>query len=97
MYFFISSHSSHYGSGYNRLCLPPYLVSGYQHNDYDQNGALLYGSSYETGNAGVSGMRVVDNAPVACAVCEARRGAVLMIPGKYNETSSRQSRSLCYI
>lgn len=85
---FSSSLHSHTGSGHNRLCLPPYLASGDQHLDSNQNGGLLYGSSYETNSAGVPGMRVVDNAPVACAMCEATRGAVFTIPGKSFKTQA---------
>ena len=80
-FIFVSEHHSHYGSGYNRLCLPSYPDTGDQHSDSNQNGGFVYGSTYETGNSGVAAMRGVDNGAIACAVCEARRGAVTMIPG----------------
>ena len=78
---FCSSASSQSGSGYNRLCLPASPSFGTQHSDANQDAALLYGSTFETTNAGVSGMTSVDNRAVPCAVCEARRGGVIMIPG----------------
>ena len=78
-----SSASPQSGSGYNRLCLPSSPSSENQHSDGNEDGALLYGSTYKTAGAGVTRMQSVDNGAVPCAMCEAQRGGVIMIPGMF--------------
>ena len=79
MAFARASHE-HTGSGYNALCLanPGYAFAS---TDGNQDGDLLYGTTFQTSGFGVTDLLRVHNYTVACAVCEARAAATYVVHG----------------
>jgi hypothetical protein len=74
-------HYTHTGSGGNTLCLaqtPEWLM----YDDAAQNGALIYGTEFETAVYGVASLVPLQNRDPQCVVCEVPRSAQLMIPGR---------------
>ena len=78
-----SGHYNHNGSGANHLCLtstPSW--SGASYHDASQNGALLYGTEFETSGYGVSTLVNRYQYDARCALCLVDAASVsLMIPG----------------
>jgi hypothetical protein len=75
------AHQTHAGSGANTLCLhdtPQWLTF----NDGDQNGALLYGTEFETTTFGVSSLTGVNDRDARCVVCEVPRANQILVPGR---------------
>jgi hypothetical protein len=69
--FVAGSYYSYTGSGANLLCMTPNTTYA-DHNDNNQEGALLYGYEYETGSGALRSQayRSVHNYEIPCAVCE---------------------------
>jgi hypothetical protein len=75
------AHYTHTGSGANTLCLsqtPEWL----SYDDGNQNGALIYGTEFETRAYGVAPLQGLQDLDGTCVVCEVPRAAQIMIPGR---------------
>ena len=72
------AYFTHAGSGSNYLCLPsdPEYYSDGKPTTYP---AYVYSSEYETWGTELTGL---ENHNVPCAVCEAQRQAMIMVPAK---------------
>ena len=69
------------GSGANTLCLsktPEWL----SYDDGNQNGALIYGTEFETMGYGVAPLAGLQDLDGTCVVCEVPRSSQVMIPGR---------------
>lgn len=79
--FVASTHHTQPGSAVNQLCLassPTWL--GF--SDANQNGALLYGTEYQTQGYGVIGLAPLNDLDADCALCrQPAADAMFMYPG----------------
>lgn len=80
MSLYYRSHDTHSGGGYNSLCVHSSPSTDGAQNDHQQ-GAYLYGFAYGTRGYGVEELQGVHSYGIPCAVCEAKRGDVFMVPG----------------
>lgn len=76
--------SGYYNAGgiSSALCLtddPKFAIGAV--NDGDQNGAVLYGTEYETSGFGIASLKPLQDKDVPCAVCLKQVSLTLMIPG----------------
>jgi len=80
-----SGHYSHKGGISSQLCLTdkPTFADG-DVSDGDQNGALLYGTEYETSSYGIKSLKALNDFDAPCAVCLKSAAISLMIPGTIN-------------
>lgn len=76
-----SGNYNHSGGGDTNLCLPkdPEWAA---YDDANQNGALVYGTEFETNGYGVSTLAGLQDRDATCAVCEVAKRKVLMVPAK---------------
>ena len=74
------AHYSHPGTAANYICLP-HNPEYYRSGARGRYPAYVYGAEYETWG---SSLNRLGNHNVPCAVCEARKQAMLMIPAKIN-------------
>lgn len=78
-----SGHYNHSGSGTNMLCLtnaPSW--SGASFSDANQNGALIYGTEFQTSSGQISTLTSFHDRDAVCAVCLVNHASeTLMIPG----------------
>jgi len=75
------AHYTHTGGGASTLCLhetPEWLT----YDDANQNGALLYGTEYETKGYGVASLVPLQDRDARCVVCEVPRSAEVLVPGR---------------
>ena len=81
---FYRSHYGNSGSGFNKVCLPlnPLNSSDWRQSDTGNGGGRLYGVQYVT-DSNVQDLYQVNGKVVPCAVCEALRGPIIMIPGSF--------------
>jgi hypothetical protein len=77
-----SGHYNHKGGISSQLCLTdkPTFANG-DVSDGNQNGALLYGTEYETSSYGINSLKNLHNFSAPCAVCLKPASISLMIPG----------------
>jgi len=76
-----TAHYAHSGSGHNTLCLTDSPTWG-DHNDGNQQGALIYGMEYETSGFGLSTLAGLQNYDARCTVCLRTPATVsVMVPG----------------
>ena len=74
------AHYTHPGTAANYICLP-HNPEYYRSGARGRYPAYVYGAEYETWG---SSLNRLGNHNVPCAVCEARKQAMLMIPAKIN-------------
>ena len=74
------AHYAHPGTAANYICLPHH-PEYYNYNSRGRWPAYVYGAEYETWGSSLN--RLGDH-NVPCAVCEARKQTMLMIPAKIN-------------
>jgi len=75
------AHYMHTGGGANTLCLhstPEWL----SYDAGNQNGAMIYGTEFETTGYGIAPLVGLQNLDGTCAVCEVPRATQVMIPGR---------------
>jgi len=93
-------HFTHRGSGTNTLCLTS-APTWDNFSDFNQNGALIYGTEYEVtgfGLAGVSPFNTLHNDNAPCAVClDAEADTELMLPGSQACPSGWNTRMHGYL
>lgn len=79
----VRSYYGNQGSGFNKLCVPlePTNSTDWRQSDAGNSVSRLVGVQYVTSSA-VQDLLSVNGKAVPCAVCEANRGPVIMIPGK---------------
>lgn len=79
--FVASGNRLHTGSAANQLCLAD-TPSWLDFNDANQEGALLYGTEYETGPYGVASLAPLFELDAPCALClQPAADAMFMYPG----------------
>ena len=74
------AHYTHPGTAANYICLP-HNPEYYNYGSRGKYPAYVYGAEYETWG---SPLNRLNNHNVPCAVCEARKQTMLMIPAKIN-------------
>jgi hypothetical protein len=79
------SYYQHRGSGHEYICMADVPVYG-NHNNGNQNAALLYTSEMETGGYGLGNdFKSMHDREPACVVCMVdKRDKVLMVPGRFS-------------
>ena len=80
--FAASGHYNHSGGISSLLCLtdkPTFDVENV--SDGNQDGALLYGTEYETSGHGIASLKPLHDKDAPCAVCLKQAALTLMIPG----------------